>query len=175
MATLFFIGDSMIEFYDWQQRFPEHRAINLGRSGETTAELLARLPGILTLQPAPDWLLLMTGTNDVCMENFSFPATLARIIATCHAEPAKHSCDRQQPPAHLAALPYRRCRTPDERHPPRPDHGGGRLFSGRPWGSHRPHRPPPARVLAADGVHLEDHGYHLWAEAVEKHLTNLLP
>lgn len=175
MATLFFIGDSMIEFYDWQQRFPEHRAINLGRSGETTAELLARLPGILTLQPAPDWLLLMTGTNDVCMENFSFPATLARIIATCHAElPNTAVTVNSLLPI---SLPYLTADVVPRMNAILRDltmEAGASFLDGHGALTDPTGRPLPG-VLAADGVHLEDHGYHLWAEAVEKHLTNLLP
>ena len=173
MANLFLIGDSMIEFFDWRQCFSGHRVVNLGRAGETAGELLARLPGILALQPAPDWLLLMTGTNDVCMENFAFPATYAKIIATCSA---------QYPQAEITvnsllpiALPYLASDTV-----PRLNGLLRELalahtihfMDGYAALADQTGLPRPG-VLAADGVHLTDRGYRLWGEALRQHLDAL--
>ncbi len=170
MANLFFIGDSMIEFFDWQRRFSTHRVVNLGRSGETTSELLARLPGILRLQPPPDWLLLMIGTNDVCMENFSFPAVHAQIITAC----------RQQLPTTIITvnsllpllLPYlSRDVVPRLNDILREQsvQQGGHFLDGYAALTDSAGLPLP-HVLADDGVHLEEHGYQLWADEVEKQL-----
>ena len=174
MANLFLIGDSLIEFFDWQHRFPEHRVVNLGRSGETAAELLARLPSTLTLQPPPDWLLLMTGTNDVCMEDFSVPAVYEQIIKSCQAQlPTTIITVNSLLPI---ALPYlaanvvprlndllRDLTMKQEVH-----FLDGYAALTDPTGL------PLANVLAADGVHLEEPGYQLWATQVEKHLQTIL-
>jgi len=175
MANLFFIGDSMIEFFDWQQRFPEHRAINLGRCGETTAELLARLPAILSQQPPPDWLLLMTGTNDVCMENFAFPADLTRIITTCRTQlPTTVITVNSLLPL---SLPYLAAnvvpRMNDILYDLTTKEGGG-FLDGHAALTNSAGLPLPG-VLAVDGVHLQEHGYQLWATEVEKHLLSALP
>ncbi|MDH4320777.1 MAG: GDSL-type esterase/lipase family protein [Desulfobulbaceae bacterium] len=173
MANLFLIGDSMIEFFDWRPCFPDHRVVNLGRSGETTAELLARLPAILALQPAPDWLLLMTGTNDVCMEHFAFPATYARILATCKTlrPQAEITVNSLLP----IALPYLAADTVPRLNgllraltsAPKTHFLDGYAALSDRTGKIRP------GVLAADGVHLSDHGYQLWGNALQHHLSSL--
>ncbi|MDF1614974.1 hypothetical protein [Desulfurivibrio dismutans] len=40
MQELVFAGDSLIEYYDWAARFPQHRVHNQGWSG-AVAELVA--------------------------------------------------------------------------------------------------------------------------------------
>ena len=41
------VGDSMIEFFDWQGRFPDLEVRNLGRSGESVEELRIRAQNIV--------------------------------------------------------------------------------------------------------------------------------
>ncbi len=35
MQKILFTGDSLIEYFEWAARFPEHRIHNMGWSGET--------------------------------------------------------------------------------------------------------------------------------------------
>ncbi len=63
--SLVFIGDSLTEWFDWQKRFPEHRVLNLGISGETVEELLERRDRIRELVRDPDTVFLMTGINNI--------------------------------------------------------------------------------------------------------------
>lgn len=77
---LLFIGDSLIEFFDWQSRFPTHRIINLGVAGETARELLNRAHEIVKRFPPPDLVLIMIGTNNVLMEDFGFLPAYEEII-----------------------------------------------------------------------------------------------
>ena len=63
--TVVFIGDSLTQWFDWQQRFPEHRVINLGKSGETVEGLLARRKIIRSSIDNPDYIFLMTGINNI--------------------------------------------------------------------------------------------------------------
>jgi len=37
------MGDSLIEFFNWQERFPDREVFNYGIAGETAEGLLARL------------------------------------------------------------------------------------------------------------------------------------
>lgn len=75
-----FIGDSLIEFFNWQQRFPDREILNFGSAGETAEGLLARLPGIIRRFEAPDLVMLMTGTNNLAMEDYGFLLTYEKII-----------------------------------------------------------------------------------------------
>ena len=76
------VGDSMIEFFDWQNRFPDRNVKNLGRSGESVEELQVRASTIVDHHGAPDLVLIMIGTNNVAMENFNFLPPYEDIIET---------------------------------------------------------------------------------------------
>ncbi len=69
---ILFIGHSMIEFFDWQKRFPAHSVSNLGVAGETVEGLLSRINGIIEKYAAADLIFIMTGLNNVAMEDFEF-------------------------------------------------------------------------------------------------------
>ncbi len=75
-----FIGHSLIEFYDWQSRFPKHRVANLGVAGETVEGLLARVDAIIGKYPSTDIIVLMTGLNNMAMDDFNFFTSLAKIL-----------------------------------------------------------------------------------------------
>ncbi|MBE9519612.1 MAG: GDSL family lipase [Proteobacteria bacterium] len=75
-----FIGDSLVEFFNWQNRFPDQQVINFGQAGETAEGLAARLPGIIKRYEAPDLIMIMTGTNNIAMEDYGFLFTYEKII-----------------------------------------------------------------------------------------------
>ena len=81
MARQFlFMGDSLIEFYNWQNRFPGERVYNFGAAGETAEGLLSRLPSIISRVRSPDLVMIMTGTNNIAMEDYGFLFTYEKII-----------------------------------------------------------------------------------------------
>ncbi|MBF0559183.1 MAG: GDSL family lipase [Nitrospirae bacterium] len=71
--TLVFMGDSLTEFFDWQKRFPGYEVFNFGLAGETVEGLTGRVDIMLrTLRSAgrePDLIFLMTGINNIAMED----------------------------------------------------------------------------------------------------------
>ncbi len=82
MARQFlFIGDSLIEFFNWQNRFPDDQVYNFGSAGETAEGLLSRLPGIIRRIQAPGLVMIMTGTNNIAMEDYGFLSTYEKIIS----------------------------------------------------------------------------------------------
>lgn len=58
-----FLGDSLTAGGDWSAWFPDVDAINLGISGNTTDDVLARLDAVIA--EAPDDISLLIGTNDL--------------------------------------------------------------------------------------------------------------
>lgn len=66
---IIFIGDSLIEWFDWAARFPEHEVHNLGISGETVDWMLDRLPRITQSIPGADKVFVLSGINNVAMED----------------------------------------------------------------------------------------------------------
>ncbi|NOQ67467.1 MAG: GDSL family lipase [Desulfobacterales bacterium] len=81
MANRFlFMGDSLIEFFNWQERFSDREVFNYGIAGETAEGLLARLPNIINRVQSPDLVMIMTGINNVAMEDYGFLFTYKKII-----------------------------------------------------------------------------------------------
>ncbi len=77
---LLFIGDSLIEFYDWQARFPGHQVFNLGIAGETVDGLYARLKRVCDEISDPDFIFIMTGINDLAMEGENIVPVYRKVV-----------------------------------------------------------------------------------------------
>ena len=61
--TMVFLGDSLTADGHWTEWFPDASVRNLGREGDTTDGVLARLGEVVAA--APDEVLLLIGTNDL--------------------------------------------------------------------------------------------------------------
>lgn len=61
--TMVFLGDSLTADGHWSEWFPDASVRNLGREGDTTDGVLARLGEVVAA--APDEILLLIGTNDL--------------------------------------------------------------------------------------------------------------
>jgi lysophospholipase L1-like esterase len=61
--TIVFVGDSLVGEGDWESWLGDQTVHNLGVSGDTTDDVLARLDSVIDLQP--DEVLLLVGTNDL--------------------------------------------------------------------------------------------------------------
>ena len=74
------LGDSLIEYFDWEGRFPHHRIRNLGVSGEPVEWLLERLDLIISEYPAAEAAFIMSGINNLAMEQSGFIGDYRKII-----------------------------------------------------------------------------------------------
>lgn len=63
-GTVLFLGDSITDFCDLSHYYPGLNAVNQGVSGETTADILARMDRSVYAYD-PDILVLLAGVNDV--------------------------------------------------------------------------------------------------------------
>lgn len=163
MANLVFIGDSLIEYFDWADRFAEHRVSNLGRSGETVEELLARLPAVAQRPGEPDFIFIMSGTNNVAMEDGGFLAPYREIIGRLQtAFPAARIVIHSLPPI---ILPWFNPALVDQANAQirklARETGVGFIDLNATF-----EQAGAGHCLVADGVHISDHGYHLWSTAV---------
>lgn len=61
--SIAFVGDSITNHGDWTAWFPDREAHNLGVSGNTTDDVIARLDEVTKLHP--DAIALLIGTNDL--------------------------------------------------------------------------------------------------------------
>ena len=117
-----FLGDSITDIWKLAQSFPGKPYINRGISGQTTAQMLARLyPDVLDLKPAV--MVLLAGTNDIARntgpetlqmiaENIQAITELARLhgikVIICSLTPVSDYTRRKQtaqrPPADILKL-----------------------------------------------------------------------
>jgi len=175
MAQQFlFIGDSLIEFFNWQKRFPQAKVYNFGAAGETAEGLLARLPKIIDRIYAPDLVMIMTGTNNIAMEDYGFLYTYEKIIDLLQKSYEKtiivmtsllpielfflgdavprvnrrlHDIARHKNVTYLDLYP---------------------LFLGED-------NQAVSTYYEADGVHLSEEGYGVWAKTLEHSVLSALP
>ncbi len=81
------LGDSLVEWGDWEKLLPDYQVVNCGIAGEHVEELAARLHSEVHSAPEPDHILLMAGTNNLLMGNHFFPAIfksmLPRLATLC--------------------------------------------------------------------------------------------
>lgn len=68
MKKLLFLGDSLVEFFNWQERFPGYQVTNAGVAGETVQGLLRRTRESVTEKVPPHWISIMIGTNNLAAE-----------------------------------------------------------------------------------------------------------
>lgn len=165
--TLCFIGDSLIEYYDWQARFPSHEVLNLGIAGETAPELLARLSSPKRLGH-PDWLLLMTGTNDLLTGADDFLPSYEQIIRRLRqALPDTLLLANGLMPMSLPWLPPNLIAQVNARLEGLALRHKIGYLDGGCLGADSTISPS---CFLEDGVHLSQQGYTLWSAAIENHL-----
>ncbi len=85
MKTLLMLGDSLVEWGDWQKHMPSINVINRGMAGEATEGLAARLIGELNSVEEPDAILIQSGTNNLLMGYPHFPAIHSTMVPTIRA------------------------------------------------------------------------------------------
>lgn len=159
---LLFLGDSLVEFHNWQTCFPAHRVANAGRAGETVAGLLANLPRLLRRCPAPDRVFIMIGTNNLLREEYGFLPEYAEILDLLGSTlpPARITVTSLPPirAAHLAPSVV-----------PRLNEGLLQLSQQKKvafldlCAAFNTGAPDSAACFAEDGVHFSDLGYTIWS------------
>lgn len=79
MAELLFLGDSLIEGYNWQHRMPFHRIHNLGVPGARVEDTLATVEN-LSIDTQPELIHLCIGTNNIYKNDFLFLEPYRQLI-----------------------------------------------------------------------------------------------
>jgi lysophospholipase L1-like esterase len=165
---ILFLGHSLIEYFDWQTRFPRHEVHNFGVAGETIQGLLSRVPGIVSQFPGADLIFIMTGINNVAMDDSDFITSYRQVIRG-----AKKGFPQASIFIH-SLLPVsfewisnetiketnrELCRIAEEE--------GVSYLDIHELFSDEKGEPKPG-LLVEDGIHLSPEGYRLWSVAIER-------
>jgi lysophospholipase L1-like esterase len=62
-STIVFLGDSITEGGQWQEWFPEYTTHNCGVAGDTTDDVILRLPDVIEFNPGT--VVVLVGANDL--------------------------------------------------------------------------------------------------------------
>jgi len=165
-AAWLFIGDSLIAMGDWQKMFPGVSVDCRGVAGETVSGLLVRLESIVAGIDPPDLIFIMSGINDVAMENFTFMDSYGKVIELLAARfPRAGIVVNSLLPARLPWLSdgvVPKVNTILRRLAERMEVTFLDIYSNFTDDEGR----PAERYFLDDGVHLSARGYRVWAEAL---------
>lgn len=167
MKNILFIGDSLVEFFDWQERFPKYTISNLGISGETVEGLHSRIGRIISKYPSPDLVLIMTGINNVAMEDLGFLDSYRGIVkALSSAYPHTRIVLHALLPTLLPWIPNERIQEVNHSlHTIAQEMNTEFLDLYNMFVD--PQGNPIKGYLLPDGVHLSEKGYSRWTETLE--------
>jgi lysophospholipase L1-like esterase len=173
MKNLVFIGDSLTEWYNWQKRFPKYRITNLGISGEPVESLLDRRDSIRASIDDPDFIFLMTGINNIAMEQYDITGPYHEIVRNLSTWCKKSIVVIQSIlPVALELISNNIIRDTN-RHLEQI----AREFSAEYLDVYSlfidSKGNPKNEYFQDDGVHLTCEGYDVWASEVERFLINI--
>lgn len=80
MESVLLLGDSLIEYGDWDILLPGYSVVNRGSAGETVGGLAGRLVDDINSMDDPDWIVILSGTNDLLMGEYTFPAVFETML-----------------------------------------------------------------------------------------------
>ena len=166
---LCFIGDSLIEYCNWQVNFPNHTVANFGLSGETTRELRDRLGLVTSSTYCPDAVILMVGTNDLLMGEDFLPSYEEIILTMQRAWPRAAVLANGLMPMALAWLPINTITSVNSLM----EELALRYKIGYLDGCRLLHNCEYSTCFLEDGVHLSSHGYAIWCSAIGKYLQQI--
>ncbi len=166
--NILFIGDSLIEYFDWQERFPDHKIGNFGVAGESVQGLLSRIMLIKESFPDAHMVFIMSGINNIAMGDTDIIASYRMIVERLQsAYPASDIIANSLLPVTIEFINNDTIKKVNEALQCLVQETGTELLD-----MHSRFLDTKGRVIAEylldDGVHISNEGYAVWARAVEE-------
>jgi lysophospholipase L1-like esterase len=168
---LLFIGDSLIEYFDWQERFPKHAVYNMGIAGETVEVMNSRIEVVFKQVDYADAIFIMSGINNIATGDKKFIPLYRKAakklkehygaIIFIHSLlpvlfPWISDDDIQEINIQLKQMAAEENLVYLDLYPRFLEEGDGPIES----------------LFLEDGVHLSARGYQAWADEIERVLKN---
>lgn len=168
-GTFLFLGDSLIADFNWQERMSHFNIINHGVPGETTQGLLNRIPAITDTVESPELILLMIGTNNLIIEDYSFTESLRQIIVKLTARyPSTEVITNSLLPCQLPWLSMETLQRLNKVIEPMTQQTGSCYLD-----MFDKLKPTPD-YFQSDGIHLTAKAYDLWAKCILEFVSFLI-
>jgi lysophospholipase L1-like esterase len=168
---LLFIGDSLIEYFDWERRFPNYTVYNLGIAGETVEGLASRLNWVIRKMKAPDRVFIMSGINNMAIGNPDFISTYRGVIQEIRqAWPSATIVVHSLLPVLFRFISNEDIRFMNVRLKHLAAGESVLYLDIHAAFLNEKGRPVPA-LLEDDGVHVSEEGYKVWSSEIEKLLA----
>jgi len=171
--TILMLGDSLVEWGDWETLLPDYNVLNRGFAGEDVEGLSVRLADEVLSAGTVQHILIMAGTNNLLMGNLFFPAIfrtmLARLRQLC---PDATSTVNSILPMDITGLAGDTIdRVNLELREVTQESGCSFLDMNEAYATHC--LPITHPCFMEDGVHLSTRGYQVWAQEISRHLSSL--
>ena len=170
--SLLMLGDSLVEWGDWDVLLPRFRVNARGTAGEFLEDLAVRLASELEADACYDFILVMSGTNNLLAGDRFFPAILQsmlpRIAAMC---PQSEVVLNSLMPMNLPGLPVDDVSAVNGELKKIAENSGC-LFLDMEKPFQEQCLPITRPGFLQDGVHLSTHGYQVWASAISRCLVS---
>jgi lysophospholipase L1-like esterase len=166
--NILFLGDSLIEYFDWQQRFAGHKVGNFGNAGESVQGLLSRVMMIGESFAEADMIFIMSGINNIAMGDDDFIGFYKVIIERLKsAYPSADIIANSLLPVNMDFINNDIVKKVNESLLALTKETGIKLLN-----IHDRFVDTKGRVikeyLLEDGVHVSNEGYAVWSRAVEE-------
>ncbi len=166
---MLFIGDSLLADFNWQERITHFEVLNLSVVGETAQGLLNRLTSIQEQVLDPQIILIMTGTNNLLMEDYNYVETLRHIVVRLsHTYPAAEIIINSLVPLQIPWL------NKEEMKRINCEIEALSLKSGCCFLDVFSKFSTTTGIFQTDGIHFTETGYNLWARAILEYIAFLL-
>ena len=166
---MLFLGDSLLADFNWQERITHFEVINLSVFGETAQGLLNRLPSVQKQVLAPHIILIMTGTNNLLMEDYNYINTIRQIVVSLSSlYPTAEIIINSLIPLQIPWL------NKEEMKRINSEMEALSLQSGCCFLDIFSKFNTRSGLFQADGVHCTEAGYNLWARSILEYIAFLL-
>jgi lysophospholipase L1-like esterase len=168
-GRLLFLGDSLLTDFDWEERITHFEVLNFGTAGETAQGLLHRLPSIQEQVVDPQIIVIMTGTNNLLLEDYDFSETIRQIVVSLsHRYPMAEIIINSLIPLQIPWL------NKDEMQRINKEMEALSLESGCCFLDMFAKFSADIGLFRADGIHFTEKGYNLWARSILEYIAFLL-
>jgi lysophospholipase L1-like esterase len=171
--SLLMLGDSLVEWGDWETLLPDMQVINRGIAGEHTEELSARLAHELETVQEPDYILIMSGTNNLLMGSLYFSSIFAGMLPRLVSlYPDSTITVNSIMPMHVHGVPEETISSVNRELRSIVEQNNCR-FLDMTGPFIEQCLPVTKPCFMNDGVHLATRGYQVWAGEIRQHLKKI--